>query len=269
MSFRKPIDANVSQRFGVDFMQNGKWYYKQVLGYLGHNGDDYAAPAGTPVFAADEGIVAFEGWGQLHAWMGQPAGICVLINNGGVYSGYAHLSSTLVNKGQRVVKGQQIGTVGATGAADGPHLHFEVLSLTPNFKNGYAGRIDPQQYMEITKANQGKDEMTRNFIIRTYLAIAGVSPSEEEINFHLQKSNPESFINGFGDNFLWKTRESERNAARDDAARKQAALSQQAEEIESLKKQGGGIDAETLNKITQAADNTNWLVETFKDIFRR
>lgn len=149
MSFQKPINANITQRFGADFKQgDGRWYYKQVLGYNGHNGDDYAAPVGTPVYAADEGTVTFEGWGQNHSWMGAPAGICVLIHNGGVYSGYAHLNSTVVNKGQRVSKGQHIGYVGATGAATGPHLHFEALPLVPNFKNGYAGRIDPSQFIE-------------------------------------------------------------------------------------------------------------------------
>lgn len=153
MSFRKPIDANLTQRFGADFRQaDGRWYYKQVLGYNGHNGDDYAASTGVSVYAADEGIVSFEGWGQNHSWMGAPAGICVLINNGGVHSGYAHLSATFVNNGQRVSKGQRIGSVGATGAATGNHLHFEALPISPNFKNGYAGRIDAQQFVEATPA---------------------------------------------------------------------------------------------------------------------
>ena len=164
MSFKKPISTNVTQRFGADFkLANGRWYYKDTLGYSGHNGDDYAAPIGTPVYAADEGTVTFEGWGQNHAWMGTPAGICVLINNGGLYSGYAHLNSTVVNKGQSVTKGQLIGYVGQTGAATGPHLHFEAIPLTPNFKNGYAGRIDPQPYMEAVFNNATDDQIRQAY----------------------------------------------------------------------------------------------------------
>lgn len=156
MSFKKPISATVTQRFGADFKQgDGRWFYKQVLGYNGHNGDDYAAGQDTPVYAADEGTVTFEGWGQYHSWMGAAAGICVLVHNGGLYSGYAHLNSTVVNKGQRVGKGQLIGYVGNTGSATGPHLHFEAIPLSPNFNNGYAGRIDPNPYME-TVTSGGK-----------------------------------------------------------------------------------------------------------------
>lgn len=149
MSFKKPINANVTQRFGADFkLADGRWFYKDTLKYSGHNGDDYAAPVGTPVYAADEGTITYEGWGDNHSWMGKAAGICVLIHNGGIYSGYAHLSRTVVNKGQKVTKGQLIGYVGNTGLATGPHLHFEAIPLSPNFKNGYAGRVDPAQFME-------------------------------------------------------------------------------------------------------------------------
>ena len=57
---------------------------------------------------------------------GSPAGICVLINHGGSYGGYAHFNDTVVSKGQRVIKGQLIGHAGSTGATTGPHLHFEI-----------------------------------------------------------------------------------------------------------------------------------------------
>lgn len=141
MAFRYPLNTKeITQGFSnpnVPFAQYGP-----------HNGIDFKANTGTAVYAADEGAVEFEGWGQKHSWMLQPAGICVLINHIGSYAGYAHLSSTVVNKGDKVTKGQLIGYVGSTGAATGPHLHFEMLPLKPNFKNGYGGRIDPTQYME-------------------------------------------------------------------------------------------------------------------------
>lgn len=145
MSFRWPLDnVRITQGFGGNAA-----YYKQ-FGQSGHNGIDLGAPNGTPVYAADEGKVEYEGWGQNHSWMGSPAGICVLINHIGSYAGYAHLSSTVVNKGQNVRKGQLIGYVGATGAATGPHLHFEMLPLRPNFSNGFAGRIDIGPYIVTT-----------------------------------------------------------------------------------------------------------------------
>lgn len=145
MAFRWPLDNfTISQGFG-----GNAGYYKQY-GQQGHNGVDMAAPYGTPVYAADEGTVAFEGWGQNHSWMGTPAGICVLINHVGSYAGYAHMNQTTVSKGQKVTKGQLIGYVGATGAATGPHLHFDMLPLSPNFNNGYAGRINVLPYIETT-----------------------------------------------------------------------------------------------------------------------
>ena len=135
---RWPLDSvNVVQRFGDD-----PGFYKQ-FNQNGHNGVDLRADPGTPVYAAKDGTVDFEGWGQNNSWMGSPAGICVLLNNGDLYTGYAHLSSTVVDRGQHVSKGQLIGYTGKTGVASGPHLHFEVFPQHPDFQNGFAGRIDP------------------------------------------------------------------------------------------------------------------------------
>lgn len=131
-SLRVPLDGNpsINRGFGGD----------------GHNGIDYHATTGTPVYAADAGTVTFEGYGQNNSWMTGMAGICVLIKHSGEYTGYAHLSRTVINSGQQVTKGQLIGYSGATGAATGPHLHFEVLPLNPDFRNGFAGRIDPAPF---------------------------------------------------------------------------------------------------------------------------
>lgn len=143
MSLRYPLDDfTISQGFG------GNRDYYQQFGQIGHNGLDLAASEGTPVFAADDGIIKFEGWGQNNSWMGVPAGICIIENVGGVYVGYAHLSGTTISAGDTVSKGQLIGYVGATGAATGPHLHFEVIGMPPNFNNGYAGRIEPTQFID-------------------------------------------------------------------------------------------------------------------------
>ena len=162
MSFRMPLDKyTITQGFGGNAA-----YYKQ-FGQSGHNGIDLGATTGSPVYAADDGTVVFEGWGQNHSWMGVPAGICALINHGGSHAGYAHLSDTVVSKGQVVRKGQLIGHVGSTGAATGPHLHFEMLPLNPNFSNGYAGRINITPYIETT------NNATDAEINQAYLDILG------------------------------------------------------------------------------------------------
>lgn len=156
MSFRWPVDSvKISQGFGnpnVPFAQYGT-----------HNGIDLAVPAGTKVYAPDEGVVEFEGWGQNHSWFLQPAGILVMIHVGGSYTAVAHLQSTVVNKGQKVKKGQLVGYAGSTGAATGPHVHFEMLPLKPNFKNGLAGRIDPTPYMDKAVKNATADEIKKAY----------------------------------------------------------------------------------------------------------
>ncbi len=86
-----------------------------------HRGTDYAAPRGTPVFAAGDGRVAAAGYTPAN-------GNYVFIQHGEQYvTKYLHLNKRHVRKGQRVVQSQVIGTVGSTGAATGPHLHYEFL----------------------------------------------------------------------------------------------------------------------------------------------
>jgi murein DD-endopeptidase MepM/ murein hydrolase activator NlpD len=86
-----------------------------------HTGVDIAAPMGASVRAAGPGRVAYAaelvgGWGLLVS----------IAHGGGVRTLYAHLSRIDVLLGQRVQTGAQVGLVGATGHATGPHLHFEV-----------------------------------------------------------------------------------------------------------------------------------------------
>lgn len=133
-----------------DVRVTGEWanspeFYAQ-FGQQGHNGIDLGAGVGTPVFAADAGVVDFEGWGQNHPWMGSIAGICVILRHPWGYTGYAHLSNTVIDRGQSISKGQLIGHSGATGVGTGPHLHFETLPGNPNFGNGFAGRVNPHTY---------------------------------------------------------------------------------------------------------------------------
>jgi murein DD-endopeptidase MepM/ murein hydrolase activator NlpD len=83
-----------------------------------HSGVDYAAPAGTPVQAANSGRVA------LVAEFFFPGRLVILDHGLGLYTLYFHLDGALVSEGQAVVRGDVIGTVGSTGRATGPHLHF-------------------------------------------------------------------------------------------------------------------------------------------------
>lgn len=141
MSIWWPLDSiTVTGEFGA----GGSTYTQYNRG--GHNGIDLAAAVGTPVFAADSGVVQFEGWGQNNSWMGVPAGICVLLRHPWGYTGYAHMSRTIVDNGQSVQRGQLLGYSGNTGGSTGPHLHFETLPPNPDFRNGFAGRVNPRNY---------------------------------------------------------------------------------------------------------------------------
>jgi murein DD-endopeptidase MepM/ murein hydrolase activator NlpD len=92
-----------------------------VLGRMRmHNGVDYAAPTGTPIFAAGDARVKFAGWQNGY-------GRTVILDHGnGITTLYAHMSRLgSYRVGQRVQQGRTIGYVGASGLATGPHLHYE------------------------------------------------------------------------------------------------------------------------------------------------
>jgi murein DD-endopeptidase MepM/ murein hydrolase activator NlpD len=103
-----PVRARMTDRFGP-------------RGDRFHTGLDYPAPTGTPVTAAGRGRVVFAGWDA------SGYGNTVVIEHPlQVRSMYAHLAGIAVARGAWVVAGNRIGTVGATGTATGPHLHFEL-----------------------------------------------------------------------------------------------------------------------------------------------
>jgi murein DD-endopeptidase MepM/ murein hydrolase activator NlpD len=86
-----------------------------------HRGTDYAAPKGTPIFAAGDGRVIESDYNRVN-------GNYVFIQHGEKYvTKYLHLTKRHVKKNQRVSQSQIIGTVGSTGTATGPHLHYEFL----------------------------------------------------------------------------------------------------------------------------------------------
>tara|TARA_B110000967_G_C18900567_1_gene574576 strand:- start:4924 stop:6282 length:1359 start_codon:yes stop_codon:yes gene_type:complete len=86
-----------------------------------HRGVDYAAPRGTPVYSAGDGKVIAAGYSKAN-------GNFVFVQHGQTYiTKYLHLNNKKVRKGQSVRQRQLIGTVGSTGYATGPHLHYEFL----------------------------------------------------------------------------------------------------------------------------------------------
>ena len=110
-SFRSPVPFSPTDSFGTRRMFNGE------LASI-HRGTDFHAPSGTPVVAANDGVVIIA-QGMFYE------GNLVVIDHGQNFSTqYMHLSKIEVTVGERVHKGQRLGLSGATGRVTGPHLHF-------------------------------------------------------------------------------------------------------------------------------------------------
>lgn len=113
---RTPIDgARISSTFGKR--------RHPILGYTKmHTGTDFAAPTGTPIYAAGNGTVVKAGW------QGGYGKYVKIRHANGYETAYAHMSriASGITPGARVSQGQTIGRVGTTGRSTGPHLHYEV-----------------------------------------------------------------------------------------------------------------------------------------------
>ena len=123
--------AQISQRFGPSTF----WFEPPYNGYAHfHTGIDLVEKLGSPIYAADDGIVALVGSS------GSGYGTYVVIaHSGGLDTLYGHLSAALVKVGQRVTQGQPVGLEGSTGNSTGPHLHFELrINQKP---------VDPSPYL--------------------------------------------------------------------------------------------------------------------------
>jgi murein DD-endopeptidase MepM/ murein hydrolase activator NlpD len=86
-----------------------------------HTGVDLVEPFGSPIFAADDGLVALVGISSSGY-----GNYVVIAHSGGLDTLYGHLSAALVKVGQPVTQGQPVGLEGSTGNSTGPHLHFEL-----------------------------------------------------------------------------------------------------------------------------------------------
>lgn len=110
-----------------------------------HDGIDFTANRGVPVYATGNAVVKFTGWKQGY-------GRVVDLDHGyGYITRYAHLHKIEVKRGQTVARGEKIGQVGSTGKSTGPHLHYEVI---------YRGRnIDPINYFFLDLTPEEYDRM--------------------------------------------------------------------------------------------------------------
>lgn len=110
-----------------------------------HEGLDFAASTGTPVFATADAEVEV-------AERKQNYGNCIDLNHGYNYkTRYAHLSQILVTPGQKVKRGEMIGRVGSTGKSTGSHLHYEVIfkGEPQNPVNYYFMDLSPKEYADM------------------------------------------------------------------------------------------------------------------------
>ena len=133
-----------SHPISTGFKVKGKHWSK---GY--HTCVDFACPAGTDVFAAQDGTVTAANWGSAY-------GTQIVIDQKAIGDGagriaggwaiYAHLSKALVKAGDKVVRGQLIGKSGNTGNSTGAHLHFEVRN---NIRWSAGSEVDPMPFIKV------------------------------------------------------------------------------------------------------------------------
>ena len=126
--FERPLDGPITGVYGSQRVYNG-------VPKSPHYGVDYAAPTGTEVKAPAAGIVRLA-----HPDLFYSGGTLIIDHGHGLSSSFLHLSDILVTEGSRVMHGQPIGKVGATGRATGPHLDWRM--------NWRKQRIDPQLVLE-------------------------------------------------------------------------------------------------------------------------
>lgn len=117
-----------------------------------HSGIDIPGPLGSPILAADSGVVTFAGRDGGYGLMIE------LDHENGLRTRYGHLSRILVSVGARVPREAQIGLMGSTGRSTGSHLHFEVL------QNGM--RVDPLAFL-------GRGQAARPFVAHRTVPFIG------------------------------------------------------------------------------------------------
>lgn len=143
-----PISDKDFKRFASGFGYRLHPIYKTRLM---HTGVDLTAPTGTPVYVTGNGSVIKAGTSS------EGYGSVVIVEHGFGYSTlYAHLNEIKVKKGQKLTRGDLIGTVGSTGRSVAPHLHYEVRyqDKPVNPVNYYFNDLTPEEYDRIIELSQ-------------------------------------------------------------------------------------------------------------------
>lgn len=145
--------------FGYQMSQDyGATKFARSGGYRGkwHNGLDFAAPLGTPVFSAEKGKVVSVGNQDNYCYRGAYGKFIAIEHENNLVTLYAHLSLQTKKEGDIVNRGDLIGYVGRTGYATGPHLHFTVYAgqtfrIGPSRLCGpkmpFGGDLNPADYL--------------------------------------------------------------------------------------------------------------------------
>lgn len=102
----------------------------KTQGLHGYNAVDLAAPVGTPIHAAADGVVIIARSGGYNGGYGS---YVVISHPNGTQTLYGHMSRVIAVQGQMVAKGDTIGLIGSTGKSTGPHVHFEIRGATNPF----------------------------------------------------------------------------------------------------------------------------------------
>lgn len=157
-----------------------------ILGYQRmHAGMDFAAPSGTPIYAAADGRVTFSGWNGGH-------GKFVKIqHSGGLGSGYAHMSRIAVAAGKQVKRGQVIGYVGSTGLSTGPHLHYEL------YRNGRTINPASVKFTEVAQLSGAALNAFRGRLAELKRLPVGLpQPATQENAVQIAAAAPSAVIGG-------------------------------------------------------------------------
>lgn len=143
----QPINNKELTRLHTTF---GRRFHPITKVWSEHEGLDFTAPSGTPVYATGDGIVTA-------SYRSTTYGNVLFVNHGyGYQTRYAHLTNYIVESGESVKRGQVIGYVGSTGRSEAPHLHYEVLF---NYKpinpiNFFQRDLDNDEYEKLIEISQ-------------------------------------------------------------------------------------------------------------------
>lgn len=148
----QPINNKDLNRLSSGFSYRIDPIYKTVKF---HEGLDFSAPSGTPIYATAQGVVRTAGN------LGNGYGNHVIIYHGYQYTTlYGHMFRIKVRPGQSVKRGEVIGYVGNTGKSTGPHLHYEVMKAGKHLDPIYFfyNDLTPEQYQQILKIASSRNQ---------------------------------------------------------------------------------------------------------------